>query len=172
MRNLSEKEEGLTSEIAKEVTSQEAVATGEKTPDVTPTYMDTTSAPIVDIYASGKTFDITDNSKIYQCVKVVKDIIDRQFFNQQKTTLNFQFAIDVKKHSVTFDISVNNNQLEEEPLIQLEKLADVITEKIRRNFDDSVDVSREIKPLLTTDETTIENYGRTSMRIIVTEKIK
>lgn len=169
MENIKEAE-GLTSTMDMEVTSQKAIATGEKSPEIEA--MDTTTAPIVDIYASGKTFEISDNSKIYQCVKVVKDIIDRQFFNQQKTTLNFQFSIDVKKHQVSFDISVSNNQLDEEPLQQLESLADIITDRLNRFFDDSIDVGREIKPILTTDDTSMDNYGRTMMRITVTEKTK
>lgn len=170
MKNIREADEGLTSVMNTDVTSQKAVATGEKTPEVK--YMDTTSSPIIDIYASGKKFEITDNSKIYACVKIVKDIIDRQFFNQQKTTLSFQFGIDVKNHGVTFDISVNNNQLEDEPLEQLDRLADIIINKIQLNFSDSVDVSKVIKPILTNDETTMDNYGRTALQLIVTEKIK
>ena len=169
MEKLKEAE-GLTSIMDTEITSQKAVATGEKTPEIPS--MDTSTAPIVDIYASGKTFEISDNSKIYQCVKIVKDIIDRQFFNQQKTTLSFQFAIDVKKHQVAFDISVNNNQLEDQPLEQLEKLADIITDRVNRHFDGSVDVAREIKPILTTTDTSMDNYDRTMMRITVTEKTK
>lgn len=170
MKNIREAEEGLTSKMDTEINSQKAIATGEKTPEVK--YMDSTSAPIADIYASGKKFDIFDNSKLYACVKVVKDIIDRQFFNQQKTTLSFQFGIDVKQHGVTFDISVNNNQLEDEPLEQLDRLADVIISKIKLNFDDSVDVSKQIKPMLTNDQTTMDNYGRTALQLIVTEKNK
>jgi hypothetical protein len=171
MKSLKEKEEiGLTSKMDTEINSQEAMETGEKTPEIAA--MDTSKAPLIDIYASGKTFEISDNSKIYQVVKITKDIIDRQFFNQQKTTLSFQFGIDVKKHAVSFDISVNNNQLEDDPLIQLEKLADIITNRINLYFDDSVDVAREIKPLLTNDDTSMDNYGRTLLRITVTEKVK
>ena len=171
MKSLKEKEEiGLTSKMNLEVNSQEAMETGEKTPEIAA--MDTSKAPLLDIYASGKTFEISDNSKLYMAVKLVKDIIDRQFFNQQKTTLSFQFSIDVKKHQVAFDISVNNNQLEDDPLIQLEKLADILTNRINLYFDDSVDVAREIKPILTNDDTTMDNYGRTLLRITVTEKTK
>ena len=170
MKTLKE-EDGLTSKMDTEITSQKAVATGEKTPDVTPSYMDTSTAPIADIYATGQRFEISDNSKIYQCVKIVKDIIDRQFFNQQKTTLSFQFDIDVKLHQVAFDISINDNQLEEEPLEHLERIADDITSKVNNYFKGSVDVAREIKQLTTTTDTSIQNYGRTAMRITVTEKL-
>lgn len=169
MKTLREAD-GLTSIVNTDITSKEANATKEKSID-DPVF-DVDSAPIADIYASGKRFEISDNSKIYACVKVVKDIIDRQFFNQQKTTLSFQFGIDVKQHGVTFDISVNNNQLEDEPLEQLDRLADVIISKIKLNFDDSVDVSKQIKPMLTNDQTTMDNYGRTALQLIVTEKNK
>jgi hypothetical protein len=169
MKNLKEAE-GLTSIADPEVTSQKAIATGEKTPEIVA--LDTSTAPIVDIYASGKTFEISDNSKVYQCVKVVKDIIDRQFFNQQKTSLSFQFSMDVKKHGVVFDISVNDNQLGDEALDQMEKLADIITNKLNNAFDGSVDVAREIKPLTTTNDTTMDNYSRTVLRLTVIEKTK
>jgi hypothetical protein len=135
------------------------------------------SAPIVDIYADGSAFSIHDNQKLYEIIKVVKNIIDRQFFNQGKRTLSFAFNINVLNKLVEFIMTFNNKtENEKENLISHQgqddyldfasEIANVIEMSIRKKYEDSVEIERQVRQV---GMDAIEE-GITEVRIIVKEK--
>jgi len=132
------------------------------------------NAGLVDLYADEKGFKINDNSKLYEVVKVVKDIIDFNFYVKGMSTISFQFGINVNTNSAVFTITFNDNQAQTpdsvEPLDFAESLADKITFEIQKKFFNTVDVERNINPLVTAGDGFNGGDSKTELVLIAREK--
>lgn len=132
------------------------------------------NAGLIDIYADGKAFKISDNTKLYEVIKVVKDIIDFQFYNKGMTTISFGFGINVGSNCAIFTISFNDNQAQSpdtpQPLDFAESLAEKIEFEIKRRFLNSVDVEKNIRPLITSGSGFNAGDTKTEVVIIAREK--
>ena len=63
-------------------------------------------APILNLYDNGDGFRINDNSKLYEVIKLFKDMTDKHLFFQ-----NVSYAIDVNKKCIVFDIVTDNDHV-------------------------------------------------------------
>jgi hypothetical protein len=166
-------ENGLTSTMPSEDLATSSAVFGNK-PKSIDDIMKVT-APVLDLYGNQKDFKISDNTVLYEIVKVVKDIIDTKFYSRGDQSLNFSFAIDVRNRCVifkmTFDGSQNKNDSNANelttPMDQASSIADLIQYKIERIYSGTVDVERQINPI--TDDN-ILTPDLIQLSIIVREK--
>jgi hypothetical protein len=76
------------------------------TPKSTDTFM-YSNAKAIDIYAHGKSFKIQDNLKLYEVVKIVRDSIDRHYYQCQ-----IGMRIDVGNKKAVFHFFFNKKDRE------------------------------------------------------------
>ena len=175
---------GITSQMKQGMEATSIAQVGAKLSKLAKELMDASTTPIIDIYSKGMNFTIGDNAKLYEIVKVVKDIVDNQFYNRGARSFSFGFTIDVKSHCVCFNITMDDEQAFSDmdnkitapaeiqtPMDFAQKLADLITFNIQRKYMDSVDVERKVEPIMSSDSF-MGQINKTQLQIIVREKVE
>ena len=71
------------------------------------------NARALDIYGQGKRFKIEDNQLFYEVVKIVKEIIDRHYYNQQVT-----LSVDIANKAVLFTFIVDSKDIKHSYFIE------------------------------------------------------
>ena len=104
--------------------------------------------PIVNLYGDGKGFSISDNAKLYEIVKIVKNIVDLNFYNQNVTTMSFQFSIDVKQSAVVFTLNFSDNQVEDNVADFCNGFVQNVDQLLKQKFNNTIEVSSEMKKLI------------------------
>lgn len=173
---------GLTSTMTTGMEATSIAQNGGKLSSLAKELMDASIAPESEAYGKGMDFTIGDNSKLYEIIKTVKDVTDNQFYNRGARSFSFGFSIDVKSHSVVFNITMDDEQTYsdyenkitrndagvEGSMDFANKLADLIEFQIQRKYNDSVDVERKIEEVMSND-TFMGNINKTQLLIIVRE---
>ena len=176
-------EKGLSSVMPQGAEATSVAQLGASLSKLAKELMDSGTAPIIDAYSQGKNFTIGDNTKLYEIVKVVQDVVNNQFYNKGTKSFNFQFSIDVKQHMIVFSITFDDQQAAsdmenkivnpatiETTMDFAEKLADLITFQIQRKYADSIEIERKIEPIMSTD-VFMSNVGKTQLQLLVKEKV-
>lgn len=175
-------EKGLSSQMKSGLDATSIAQLGTPLSKLAAELRDSSVAPIIDTYSSGKNFTIGSNDKLYEIVKLVKNVIDVQFYNRGNTSYSFNFSIDVRNHSVVFGLTFDNAQAPYDADNKIcrpdgyqgtmdfaEKLADTIEFSVKRAFADSVDIERKIEQIMGADSFMGET-AKTQMSIIVRER--
>ena len=177
-------EKGLSSVMPSGLEATSIAQNGMSLSKMAKELMDASVAPVIDAYSQGKNFTIGDNTKLYEIIKVVKDVVDNQFYNRGARAFSFGFTIDVKSHCVCFNITMDDDQATsnmenkttdpasiQTPMDFAQKLADLITFQVQRKYMDSVDVERKVEPVMSNDSFLGSN-NMTQLQIIVREKVE
>jgi hypothetical protein len=180
--NIKTDVKGLTSTMPTGTDATSIAQNGAPLSKLAKELMDSGTAPIIDAYAKGSNFEIGDNTKLYQIVKDVKNIIDMNFLNRGNTSYSFGFSIDVKSHAVVFNLVFDNTQASSDGDNKLarpdlignamdfaEKLVDTMEFTVKRKYQDSVDCERKVEEIMGTDSFMGE-IGKINVQFIVRER--
>lgn len=97
---------------------------------------------IFDIYGSGSTLDMQDNQRIYEVIKVVKDIMDRHLFIN-----SVQYRTNNRTKSVVFHfILTDDDDMANEFFLQglLQYVTNEVNNKIGSAFDFEYDLKKNV----------------------------
>ena len=94
------------------------------------------NAKAMEIYGQGKRFTIEDNLMFYEVVKIVKDVIDRHYYQNQT-----QLYIQIKDKELVFSFLIDKT--ENRYTFFIETLYMFVTTQIYRQFGNYFEISRE-----------------------------
>jgi formyltetrahydrofolate synthetase len=123
------------------------------------------NAPILNLYATGDSFKINDNSKLYEIIKLFKDLTDKHQYLQSLT-----YAIDVNNKLVKFTVVTDNDHIISKAM--LDGILNMLATSIAMKFGDTFDFNYEVRDIMGDigPEGFNSALGKKQLTIIVSEK--